>query len=75
MARIKAYENKELFIIFLPVLIFSSSPKLNFFIKTPEPTATAAAAVERARSSCEDGTHRVPFHTPPRGTGLSPAGL
>lgn len=45
MARIKAYENKELFIIFLPVLIFSSSPKLNFFIKTPVPTATAAAGV------------------------------
>lgn len=41
-----AYENKDPFTIFLPVLIFSSSPKLNFFIKTPLPTATAAAGVE-----------------------------
>ncbi len=38
---------KILFIIFLPVLIFSSSPKLNFFHKkTPLPTATAAAGVD-----------------------------
>ena len=32
--------------IFLPVRIFSSSPKLNFFMNTPVPTATAAAGVE-----------------------------
>ena len=31
--------------IFLPVLIFSSSPKLNFRMKTPVPIATAAAGV------------------------------
>ena len=29
-------------------------------------TATAAVAVERARSSYEDGTHRVPFHAAAR---------
>ena len=46
IAKMKAYENKEPFIIFLPVLIFSSSPKLNFLINTPLPTATAAAGVE-----------------------------
>ena len=45
IAKINAYENKELRIIFFPVLILSSSPKLNFFIKTPVPTATAAAGV------------------------------
>ena len=45
MASIKAYENKEPLINFFPVRIFSSSPKLNFFIKTPVPTATAAAGV------------------------------
>ena len=32
--------------MFLPVLIFSSSPKLNFFIKIPVLTATAAAGVD-----------------------------
>ena len=32
-------------ISFFPVRIFSSSPKLNFFINTPVPTATAAAGV------------------------------
>ena len=42
----KAYEKREPFISFLPVRIFSSSPKLNFFINTPVPTATAAAGVE-----------------------------
>lgn len=31
--------------IFFEVLIFSSSPKLNFFMKTPDATATAAAGV------------------------------
>ena len=46
IAKINAYENKEPFINFLPVLIFSSSPKLNFFIKIPVPTATAAAGVD-----------------------------
>ena len=46
MARIKAYEKSEPLIIFLPILILSSSPKLNFFIKTPVPTATAAAGVD-----------------------------
>ena len=46
IAKINAYEKSELLIIFLPVLILSSSPKLNFFIKIPVPTATAAAGVE-----------------------------
>ena len=46
----KAYENKLPLIIFLPVLSLSSSPKLNFFIKIPEPTATAAAGVEILKS-------------------------
>ena len=32
--------------IFFPVAIRVSSPKLNFFIKTPVPTATAAAGVD-----------------------------
>ena len=46
IAKIKAYENNEPLINFFPVRIFSSSPKLNFFIKTPVPTATAAAGVD-----------------------------
>lgn len=46
IARIKAYEKSDPFIILLPVRIFSSSPKLNFFINTPLPTATAAAGVD-----------------------------
>ena len=37
-------------IIFFPNLILSSSPKLNFFINTPVPTATAAAGVEIFKS-------------------------
>ena len=45
MPKIKAYENKDPLIIFFPVRIRSSSPKLNFFIKIPVPTATAAAGV------------------------------
>ena len=36
--------------IFFPILILSSSPKLNFFIKTPVPTATAAAGVDNFKS-------------------------
>lgn len=40
-----AYENKEPVMIFFPVRIFSSSPKLNFQMNTPVPTATAAAGV------------------------------
>ena len=43
--RIIAYEKRELRIIFLPVDILSSSPKLNFLISKPEPIATAAAGV------------------------------
>ena len=50
IAKINAYENKELLIIFFPILMRSSSPKLNFFIKTPVPTATAAAGVESFKS-------------------------
>ena len=48
--KMKAYENKLPLIIFLPALSLSSSPKLNFFIKIPEPTATAAAGVEILKS-------------------------
>lgn len=44
----KAYENKEPRINLFPVRIRSSSPKLNFFIRTPEPTAIAAAGVDIA---------------------------
>lgn len=42
---IKAYEKSEVCISRLPVVILCSSPKLNFFIKTPVPTAIAAAGV------------------------------
>ena len=45
MHNIKAYENKLPRISLFPVLSLSSSPKLNFFIKIPVPTATAAAGV------------------------------
>jgi len=34
----------------LAILILSSSPKLNFFINTPVPTATAAAGVASFKS-------------------------
>ena len=46
IAKINPYENNEPVINFFPVLIFSSSPKLNFRIRAPEQTATAAAGVE-----------------------------
>ncbi len=49
-ANMKPYENKEFLISFLPSRILSSSPKLNFFIKIPVPTATAAAGVASFRS-------------------------
>ena len=45
---IKAYERTEVRINFFPVLILSSSPKLNFCIKKPQPIDTAAAGVEIA---------------------------
>lgn len=45
ITKTKAYENKEFRIIFFPVAILSSSPKLNFLISKPEPIATAAAGV------------------------------
>ena len=45
--------------IFFEVLIFSSSPKLNFFMKTPEATATAAAGV--AIFSAHDSISSKPF--------------
>lgn len=45
ITRMKAYENKEFRIIFFPVAILSSSPKLNFLMSKPEPIATAAAGV------------------------------
>ena len=50
ITRINAYEIREVRINFFPILILSSSPKLNFFINTPEATATAAAGVERLTS-------------------------
>ena len=43
---VKKKENKEPVINFFPVLIFSSSPKLNFLINAPEHIATAAAGVD-----------------------------
>ena len=43
--QLQTYENKLHFIRFFPVLIFSSSPKLNFFISAPAPTAIAATGV------------------------------
>ena len=48
--RINAYEINAVRISFFPTLILSSSPKLNFFIKTPAQTATAAAGVDRLTS-------------------------
>ena len=45
IAKMNTYENRAVFTNFFPVLIFSSSPKLNFCIKSPEPTATAAIGV------------------------------
>jgi hypothetical protein len=59
IAKIKPYENNEPLINFLAVLIFSSSPKLNFFINTPEATATAAAGV--AIFSAQDSMSSNPF--------------
>lgn len=44
------YENKAVLISFFPALIFSSSPKLNFFIKAPVATEMPAAGVASARS-------------------------
>ena len=41
--------NNEPVISFFPVLIFSSSPKLNFRIRAPEQIATAAAGVDILR--------------------------
>ena len=50
---INAYENNAVFINFFPVLIFSSSPKLNFFINKPVVAEIAAAGVANAVSqSC-----------------------
>ena len=44
------YENNAVRISFFPALIFSSSPKLNFFIKAPVATDIPAAGVASARS-------------------------
>lgn len=46
----KIYENNAVLINFFPVLIFSSSPKLNFFIKAPVATEIPAAGVASANS-------------------------
>ena len=46
---ISVNENKAPLINLLDVRIFSSSPKLNFFIISPVQTATAAAGVESLR--------------------------
>lgn len=47
---INIYENNAVRISFFPVLIFSSSPKLNFFIKAPVATDIPAAGVASAKS-------------------------
>ena len=44
------YENNAVLINFFPALIFSSSPKLNFFIKAPVAIEIPAAGVAKAKS-------------------------